>query len=271
MLREAPVVPYWIYDCSKLAPEDPNCELYFGSKLMRARENYALNTEKMTPDARATEDLGLDEIAKCTSSSGSNLEIKKLTVQSLLQSTYAEVLRLYVAIAASRVAEYDDISVAGYAIPKDSCMIVYSRSSAFDHAAWIRAGRVLNKPLEEFDAERFLVDQDWVRPSLADFRKPGSTPARDPDSPPPEKRFTVEGLLGLWYPYGGGGGDRICPGRHYAKHQMVLSFAALFSKFDLELIRPEASKVAPNMRYAPFGALPPVEKIPFRMRRKATV
>lgn len=287
------------YDCSRLAPEDPNWEPYFGSKLMRARENYSLKTTEMTPDARATEDLGLifvattnivtsmfwfiyealkdrdllsrlnEEISDCTSSNGTDPEIKKLTIQPLLQSTYAEVLRLYVAIAASRVAEYNDINVAGYVIPKDSYMVIYSRSSALDHAAWARAGRTLIKPLEEFDAERFLVDQDWVRPSLAGFRKPGHTPARDPDSPQPKKRFTVEGLLGLWYPYGGG--DRICPGRHYAKHQMVLSFATIFSKFDLELIGSEASKAAPNMRYAPFGALPPVGKIPFRIKKKAAI
>lgn len=47
------------YDCSRLEPEDPDWEPYFGSKLMRAREHYSLNTPQMTPDARATEDLGL--------------------------------------------------------------------------------------------------------------------------------------------------------------------------------------------------------------------
>ncbi|OTA54017.1 cytochrome P450 [Hypoxylon sp. EC38] len=289
------------YDCSRLGPEDPDWEPYFGSKLIRVRENYSLKTKGMTPDARATEDLGLifagtanvvtsmfwyiyealkdqgllsrlnEEIAEYTSSNGANPEIKKLTMQPLLQSTYAEVLRLYVAVAASRVAEYDDISVAGYAIPKDSYLVMYSRGSALDHDAWAQAGRTLNKPLEDFDAERFLVDQDWVRPSLEGVRKPVPTnmPDRDPDSPPPKKRFTVEGLLGIWYPYGGG--DRICAGRHYAKHQMLLTFATLFSKFDLELMGPEEIKAVPNMRYASFGALPPVGNIPFRMRRKVTV
>ncbi|KAI1451239.1 cytochrome P450 [Annulohypoxylon moriforme] len=287
------------YDCSRLGPEDPNWEPYFGSKLIRARENYSLKAKGMTPDARATQDLSLifvgtanivtcmfwyiyealrdqsllsrlkEEAAECISSHGADPEIKKLTMQPLLQSTYAEALRLYIAIAVSRVAEYDDINVAGYAIPKGGCLVMYSRSSALDHTAWVKAGRTLNKPLEEFDAERFLVDQDWVRPSLEGFRKPAKMPERDPNSPPPKKRFTVEGLLGLWYPYGGG--DRICPGRHYAKHQLLLTFTTLFSKFDLELIDPKASKAAPNMRYAPFGALPPVGKIPFRMRRKVTV
>lgn len=47
------------YDCSRLSPEDPIWEPFFGYKLMRAREHYSLNTDKLTPDARASEDLGL--------------------------------------------------------------------------------------------------------------------------------------------------------------------------------------------------------------------
>ncbi|RYP41932.1 hypothetical protein DL767_000669 [Monosporascus sp. MG133] len=280
------------YDCSRLGPEDPVWETYFGSKLIRARENYSLNMKEMSAGARATEDLGLifvyatntysvpfcfieshrliiEEIAECTADDGTNPEIKRLTFQPLLQSTYAEALRLYIAIAASRVTEYGDINVAGYSIPKDSYLVMYSRSSALDDHAWERAGRTLRKPLEYFDAERFLVDPDWVRPSLAGVRKPGRAPAKDPNSGPPKKRFTVEGLLGLWYPYGGG--DRICPRRHYAKHQMMLTFAMLLARFDFELMDPEVSKVLPNMRYAPFGALPPVGQIPFRIRNKCAV
>lgn len=47
------------YDCSRLGPDDPNWEPYFGSKLIRARENYSLSMKEMSADARATEDLGL--------------------------------------------------------------------------------------------------------------------------------------------------------------------------------------------------------------------
>ncbi|ETS85981.1 hypothetical protein PFICI_04006 [Pestalotiopsis fici W106-1] len=286
------------YDCSKLGSDDPLWEPYFGFKLIRARENYCMKTEKMTADARASEDLGLiftsttnvvtsmfwfvfealkdpelltqlkQEVAECTAKEGSNVQIKKLTLQPLLQSNYAEVLRLYVAVAASRVAEYCDINVAGYSVPKDSYLVMYSRSSAFDYPGWERAGRSLKKPLEEFDAERFLVDADWVPPSLAALRKAEKTMARNTTSST-QKRFSVEGLLGLWYPYGGG--DHICPGRHYAKHQIIISFAMLSEKFDFELQDPEACTVLPNMRYAPFGALPPVGKIPFRLRRRDTV
>lgn len=46
-------------DCSKTGPQDPEWEPYFGSKLLRARQAYALKMEPMNADARASEDMGL--------------------------------------------------------------------------------------------------------------------------------------------------------------------------------------------------------------------
>lgn len=46
-------------DCTKIANEDPEWEPYFGTKLLRSRQQYALNMELMDADARASEDLGL--------------------------------------------------------------------------------------------------------------------------------------------------------------------------------------------------------------------
>lgn len=47
------------YDCSKIGPNDPDWEPNFGSKLVRARQDYALKMPPMNADARASEDLGL--------------------------------------------------------------------------------------------------------------------------------------------------------------------------------------------------------------------
>ncbi|ETS73857.1 hypothetical protein PFICI_14803 [Pestalotiopsis fici W106-1] len=46
-------------DCTKLMDDDPEWEPYFGSKLLRARQEYALKMKLMDADARASEDLGL--------------------------------------------------------------------------------------------------------------------------------------------------------------------------------------------------------------------
>ncbi|KAI1451393.1 cytochrome P450 [Annulohypoxylon moriforme] len=283
-------------DCSKTGPDDPEWEPYFGTKLIRTRQSYALQLKQFTPEARASEDLGLiftattnvvvatfwfilralkdpvllkqllKEASECISSDGTKVDMVKLTAQPLLQSTYAEVLRLYITLAVSRIAEYEDIQVAGYTIPKDSFMIIYNRSLALNEEAWIQAGRTLRKPLTEFDAERFLVDPDWTRPEFAKERDAEKTPEKK-STTSSERRFSMDGLLGLWIPYGGG--DHICPGRHFAKHEMLLTFVILLTKFDVELTLPSASEVLPDTKFAPYGALPPTCKVPCRIRRRA--
>ena len=46
-------------DCTKIDANDPEWEPYFGSKLMRARQEYSRSMEFMNADALAAEDLGL--------------------------------------------------------------------------------------------------------------------------------------------------------------------------------------------------------------------
>ncbi|KAI0843823.1 cytochrome P450 [Daldinia vernicosa] len=280
-------------DFADILDEDPDWEPFWGSKLMRVRQQYEHETGAMNSDARACEDVGLiwasttnvqntvfwlffevlrdpdlqrrlmKEVSECKITNNEDdttvFDMKKLTAQPLLQSTYAEVLRLYVGVAISRIAGYEDIKIDDYTIPQNSLIMTYSRVMALDTDAWIRAGRTLNKPLDEFDAERFLVDPGWTRPGLS--------PAVDVKDDG-KRRFSTDGLLGLWVPYGGG--DHMCPGRHLAKQQMLVTFALLLSEFDIELSPDSAAaaKVEPDMRFAPFGSLPPKNIIGFRIRRK---
>ncbi|POS69547.1 hypothetical protein DHEL01_v212057 [Diaporthe helianthi] len=112
-----------------VSDEDPDWEPFWGSRLMRVRQRYEHDTNAMNEDARACEDVGLiwaattnvqntsfwlffealrdpelrerllEEVSACKVSNPADgtsaFDVKKLTVQPLLQSTYAEVLRLY--------------------------------------------------------------------------------------------------------------------------------------------------------------------------------
>lgn len=71
------------------------------------------------------------------------------------------------------------------------------------------SGRV--HPPEEFWVERFLV--------------------RDGDK---RMGFSLEGMQGKWMPYGMG--EHICPGRHFAKYEMLLSFAVVVDRYDVEVL-----------------------------------
>ena len=197
----------------------------------------------------------LSEVSASTSPESGSIDIQKLGSQPLTQSMYAEVLRLYIAIFTLRNGEVGSVKFSGYELEKADIAVMYSRIGALDEEAWDQAGRASKRPLEKFDPGRFLVDpQD----------KPKDVAWEDP-AVAGDREFSMAGLAGIWLPFGGG--DRMCPGRHYAKTEMTITLALLFKHFDVELMA-DTSSIQPNMRFAPFGSLPPTSALPFRIRRK---
>lgn len=62
----------------------------------------------------------------------------------------------------------------------------------------------------------------------------------------------------------------MCPGRHFAKVEMLGTFAMFFTKFELELTMTEnMGDVKPDMNYYPTGTLPPTNRVPFRIRKRS--
>lgn len=77
----------------------------------------------------------------------------------------------------------------------------------------------------------------------------------------------MEGLSGAWLPFGGG--SRQCPGRNFAKQEIILSFALIATMFDIELLEgTKKDSMQPDMKYYGLGTLPPKGKVPFRIRRR---
>ncbi|KAI8954547.1 cytochrome P450 [Xylaria longipes] len=277
-------------DCSKVEDDDPEWEPYFGSKLIRARQSYSVKMKPMNADARASEDLGLlmaangnavpsifwflyetlenenlqqrlmSEVSSCTSSAG--IDISALLAQPLLQSTYAEVLRLRVAIAMTRVSESEAFQLGGYKIPAGQPFIIFSRPPALNREAWALAGRehAIKAPLDEFHADRFLI------PPLPSTEQKTQQEAYAIRPIGAKAEFSLEGLAGCWIPYGGG--QRMCPGRHFAKAEMISTVALLLSQYDIQVLPTGPSRAKPDLRWFPVGALPPAGKVPFRMRKK---
>lgn len=100
------------------------------------------------------------------------------------------------------------------------------------------------KPLDEFCPRRFLVFGDGAA----------------------EPEFSVEERTGSWMPYGGG--QRMCPGRYFAKAEMLTSLAVMVTLFEIELLGPVPS---PSMNGVGFGALSPDRPLPVRIRRRGLV
>jgi hypothetical protein len=85
-----------------------------------------------------------------------------------------------------------------------------------------------------------------------------------PQRPPP--RFSLAGRAGAWIPFGGG--RHICPGRHFAKREIIGTFAVLCDAFDMELLPHGGGGTQPDTHFFAVGAMPAKGKVPFRMRRR---
>lgn len=198
------------------------------------------------------------------------LDVGKLCSSPLLQSVYAETLRLRVALIVTRTPEREDFHIDNWLFPKSEIIALSSRSAAMNPAIWNAGTAADPHPLDEFWADRFLVYPD--DPSSGPARAHPSATDKLPRKTDPEStarknpRFSMDNVAGSWIPYGGG--DRICPGRHFAKQEILGSLAVLFKHYDIELLTPKDWVPRPNMKFFPFGGLPPLGKIPFRIRRR---
>lgn len=294
-------------DFSKIGPNDPEWEPYFGSKLIRARQEYSSKMPWMNKDALAAEDLGLifatntnaipsltwfiyeicrdpallarvqKEIEACRNispeSKQPSLDINALCSQPLLQSIYAETLRLRVALMVTRTPEQEEFKIGEWTFPPGRVIVLSSRSGAMNPNVWNAGTPEDPHPLDTFWADRFLIypNDPMSGPlrkdptNIENHRLSESTSEEKPAETGP--RFSMEGVAGGWIPYGGG--QRMCPGRHFAKQEIIGTLATLLAHFEIKLKEPKDG-IEPecDMRYFPFGGLPPTKQIPFSLRRR---
>jgi cytochrome P450 len=192
----------------------------------------------------------------CSQLSGRRvINIDALLQKPLLQSCYAETLRLHVSSAALRTNRFEDYQLGNFVIKKNQCVLLPTRPSALNQKAWGERCSGLKKSLQEFDADRFLTEVG---------SKGGN--CRGENETKPEPTFSMDGLAGLWIPFGGG--HHICPGRHFAKMEMMVTLAVLLDSYDVELEMSKHSKVQEDLWYYPNGALPPRTAVAFRIKNK---
>ncbi|KAJ4424430.1 hypothetical protein N0V82_000952 [Gnomoniopsis sp. IMI 355080] len=256
----------------QVAETDPEFNEYFGSKLIRSRQS-AMMRMNLDDHDRASLDLGLmfavnsnvlraifwfllhavqdrnlqarllSEVRKCRRPNGV-FDVEALSQQPRLQSAFAEVCRFYVAIGITRTVKHSDLKLGAWVVPVGETLAIFSRTAAFSDEAWAALGHRPGRPLSVFDAERFLVppNPDTAGASADDLV------------------FSLEGAAGCWLPFGGG--QRKCPGRHFAKSEMLGTFAMLLTKYEVELSdSTKMGDIKPNLRWYPTGTLPPKSKI----------
>lgn len=164
-----------------------------------------------------------------------------------LSSLYTETLRLYSGTIVLRNVNGDDLELDNeWTIPKGS--VVGLDSYLLNHKA-----EFWNCGTAE---EYHLINTFWDRRHLYSCTVPGGHA---------EEHFSIGKAEGIFVPYGGG--HNMCPGRHLAKQEILVTMAILISKFDLELVQSTA-KV--DWHSYGTGSLGVVGKTQCRIRKRMT-
>lgn len=193
------------------------------------------------------------------------VDIPNLCSRPLLQSIYAEVLRFRSGTVINRVPTSSDFHIGGWHFKKGEQIIVSTYDSARDQSVWNQGTPDDPHSVNEFWPERFILypgnsNSGPVLPAIAQQAKKAQ------DSTISEPIFSLDGTTGSWIPYGGG--TRMCPGRHFAKKEMIVTMAMFLVSFDIELLTHEGSWIQPDLHYFMFGVMHPEGKIPARIRKR---
>lgn len=150
----------------------------------------------------------LEEIKEARRHDG-EIDLAILISQPLLNSVLHETLRRYVDSLVTRQLTSDTI-LDGYLLKKDDLIMAPSSLSQHDSTFWEEAqGR---PPANTWYAQRFL--------------RHNPTTGKD--------EFSSSWTNGKFFPFGGGG--YICPGRVFAKQEILLALAAFLLQFDVKFV-----------------------------------
>lgn len=180
---------------------------------------------------------------------------------------YAAALRFYTSLFALRSAAHEDFKLGNFSNIKDELLTVDSRVAAMNKAIWNTGPTTTSPegayPLDVFWAERFLMypHDPTSGPLRFDISLPkaASSSSTEP-SPHPTAgnipRFSMDGLAALWFPFGGC--SRQCPSRNFAKQEIIVSFALMFSMLDIKLQDSGSmGSRKQDTKYYGLGTLPP--------------
>ncbi|KAI0443655.1 cytochrome P450 [Xylaria telfairii] len=180
-------------------------------------------------------------------------DIDRLLRLPVLQAVYAETLRLRMHFYIIRMPDRVDLKIQDWVIPRRKVIVTPTTVAHMDSEVWSTG---LNN---EHPADQFWVGRFLKHPT-------GNTheASKSHDAP---VMFSTKEVEGSWIPYGGG--PRQCPGRHFAKRQILLTTALMVSLFDCEILE-EGLDIKEDFSLSGFGGgiSHPGGKVPSRIRRR---
>lgn len=206
----------------------------------------------------------LDKVDYQGSAEKNNTEV--LINVPLLQSIYHELMRLRVEVQTIFNSDKEDVHVNEWRIPKGSLIVVPAGAAHRDPNIWnTRDGQ---HPLDQFWADRFLAypddPQSGPRNPIQSTVNRVETPSDGARGGRP--RFVSSGLADSYMPFGIG--ERTCPGRGFARREIIMFIALIVGQYDIELLPAKRNYEATTEFYG-IGTQRPKNKIPFRVRTRA--
>lgn len=165
---------------------------------------------------------------------------------------------------------YGDYDLGGWRIPKEAVMLISSYNAQTDSRNWSSSDEPPPRLVNQFWAERFLVFPAFSAHKGIPSPAPDELPSHDrigsiqPTTKSTIPEFTLKGRPTHWFPYGGG--HRMCPGRHFAKQEIISTLAIMLTLFDIEPAEGTGIRSENDMEGFGFGALWPDRKTPIKIR-----
>ncbi|KAK5654464.1 hypothetical protein OQA88_7092 [Cercophora sp. LCS_1] len=183
---------------------------------------------------------------------GRDFDVQKLLALPLLQSVYFEIMRLHMSMPVTRLL-LDTLNLGGHVLEKGAILQASTDICHHDEELWGVPGH----PASEFRPQRHI---EYVETTDADG-KVSLTPT-----------FSVAGKQHSWFPYGGG--LSMCPGRFFAKQEIMLTIAILAHNFDMEFVEwtnedgtPSDRPARNNLHWVGAIGMPPDRRMKVRWKR----
>ena len=195
-------------------------------------------------------------IARHCPPSSPTYSIPDLVSIPLLASIHTEVKRMRTSTAVVRKCDSSETKLDNHwTLPRGTSALYFSHDVSMNTDKWASARpRAIDKPLEEFWAERFLVPDGKASRSK---RLNGTTSGS----------FSVEGLEALTAVLDEGA--NAWAGSEFAMAMQTATLAVVLNEFEVQLCEPEwVEAVIPPARELVYGTVRPLDKIEVRVRKR---